>query len=252
MYRFVLRGRWLTGTIIVILLAAVFIRLGLWQLSRLHDRRERNARIEARLAEPVLPLTAVIAADAGGDAVDAVIDRRVRATGTYDPAAQVLVRNRTNDGVPGRWVLTPLRLGSGAVLVVNRGFVAQDDRVPAPPAGRVTVTGLLEPPQRRGTFGAKDPATGTLREINRIDLGRLQRQSDADLFPVWLQLESEQPKPAGAVPAVLPPPELGEGPHFSYAMQWFGFTLVGIVGWLALVRREAVDRARRARPDQPR
>lgn len=231
------RGRWLVGHVVVVLLAALFIRLGIWQLDRLHQRREHNRLVKDRTtAQPV----AFTSLPKDPDAADF---RIARAEGTYDVARQVMVRYRTYEGDVGSWVLTPLRLGDGSAVVVNRGWIPQD--APAStyraPGGTVDVVGLVQTTQTRGRFGPTDPATGTLANLARVDLARYQRQVPYDLAAVWLQLKSQSPPQPQRLPRPLPPPELGEGPHFSYAMQWFGFTLVGLIGWPLLIRRAKKD-----------
>lgn len=234
MPHWVLRGRWLVGHVVVVLLAALFVRLGVWQLDRLDQRREENALIRARMRAAPVAVGAL-----PRDPEDARY-RTATATGTYDASRQVTVRYRSLDGQPGAWVLTPLRLDLGRAVVVNRGWVpdgatAADYR---PPPGQVRVAGMAQTSQTRGSLGPADPPTGTLANLSRVDVARLQQQVPYELAPVWLQLRSQDPPQPGRLPVTLPEPDLGEGPHLSYALQWFGFTLVGLVGWPLLVRRE--------------
>src|SRR4029450_7301916 len=99
------------------------VNLGLWQLRRLDEKRDRNALIEARSEQPVTPVGELL--DPGDDhaTVEAVRHRSVTATGTYDDDATVAVRNRTQDGVAGAWLVTPLHLEGGERVGVIRGFV---------------------------------------------------------------------------------------------------------------------------------
>jgi len=182
------------------------------------------------------------------DAEDAVY-RRVTAVGTYDVDDQVIVRARSLDGRPGAWVLTPLITAPGVALVVNRGWFPTQGvphTAPAetgPPDGEVTVTGLLYPTQRRGRFGPTDPRTGTLTDLARADIERVQQQVGLDLYPAYLTLESQAPAQPADLPRPLPPPELDEGPHLSYAVQWFIFSTIAIVGYPLILRRAAGARA---------
>lgn len=244
MYRFALRGRWLVGHVVVLLLAALFVRLGIWQLHRRQERQAANARIEARLEAPAALIAELV--DPRAAFAPDVVDRQLRAVGRYDRANEVLVRSRSLQGASGKWVLTPLRLADGTAVIVNRGWVPLDDQAPlsgdaAAPSGQVTVRGLARASQQRGPFGPTDPRAGRLRELNRVDLPRLQRQLPYDVYPVWLQLQVQSPGPRGNLPALLPGPDLSGGPHFSYAMQWFAFAAVGLVGWPLLIRRSARD-----------
>src|SRR5687768_7354079 len=150
---------------------------GFWQLSRLQERKDRNALVRARQDEPVAPIDEIVSAadptDVGGD----VRFREASATGVYDEDAEVLVRNRSFDGAPGSWVLTPLVLDDGTALVVNRGWVPVTGEqalspVAAPPGGEVEVQGLLEQTQARGSFGPTDPDDEVLDTLSRVDLDR--------------------------------------------------------------------------------
>ena len=97
------------------------------------------------------------------------------------------------------------------------------------------MAGLLLATQERQGIGPTDPTEGVLGEIARVDLARLQQQYGADLYPVYLQLQTQSPPPA-TLPTVLPDPELTEGSHLSYAGQWFLFAAVGAIGWPILLR----------------
>jgi cytochrome oxidase assembly protein ShyY1 len=108
----------------------------------------------------------------------------------------------------------------------------------APPEGTVEVQGLLEASQSRGSFGPTDPSDEILDTLSRVDLDRYQEQVDGDLYPVWLQLESQDPPP-GDRPTPVDPPELTEGPHLGYAFQWFTFTVIALVGYPLILRRRA-------------
>jgi surfeit locus 1 family protein len=245
MYRFALRGKWLVGHIVVLALAALFVRLGIWQLHRLHERRAHNRVVETREAASPEPISRL--ADPTASSAPEAAYRRAEASGTYDATRQVRVRNRSLDGQPGELVLTPLRLTDGTAVVVARGWVplveggAPLPASVAPPSGPVRVEGLVLAPEKRGSFGPRDPATGTLPYLARVDIARYQRQLPYDVFPVYLELVRQRPPQSGELPKLVPPPELGEGPHFSYAMQWFSFATIGLIGWVALVRKGARD-----------
>lgn len=247
------RPRWLVGTVITVLLMVLFVNFGLWQLRRLDERRDRNADIEERSSRPVAPVAEVVDPEAGYDDVDDLVYRRASAEGRYDAEGEVRIRSRSLDGRPGVWVVTPLRLDDGTAVAVNRGFVPLSTDVPAPPGGEVAVTGLLFATQERQGIGPQDPTGRRLDELSRLDLDRLQQQYGGDLFPMWLQLaESDPPAEEGELPILLPEPERDEGPHLSYAVQWFLFAGIGAVGWPLLLRLAAAeDRQRAARAGDP-
>lgn len=259
--RSLLTPRWLLSHVLVAALVVVMVNLGLWQLRRLDERREANAAAAAALAQPVADLAAVVDPGAGFDSAEAEAAelRRVRVTGTYAEGDQVLVRSRSLDGAPGRWVVTPLVLGDGTAVAVNRGWVpvsAEGAEGPAPaeaapPGGTVTVEGVLRPTEERGRFGPADPDEGRLAHLARLDLARLQQQVDEDLYPLAVQLTASEPAQPGDVPVPLPLPETGdEGPHLSYAVQWFVFSTIAAVGYAVILRRQLADRRGPRRPGQ--
>jgi surfeit locus 1 family protein len=247
--RFWLRPKWVFGHLLCLLLVVVFINCGFWQLRRLHQKQHRNALIHAREAAPPTSLEDALRAGADG-----AVYRRVTVRGHWDAAETVLVRSRALNEQPGFHVLTPLVVG-GQAVVVNRGFAplgggtdeAIISNVVPEARGTVTVSGLLRASETRGSIGPRD-AAGTQLVVNRIDVPRLQRQVDEHLVPVYLQLTGPAPAP-GTFPALLPLPATDEGPHRSYAVQWFIFATVGVVGWPLLLRKQARDLAREGDPD---
>lgn len=223
---------------LVLLLIAAMIGAGLWQLARLDERKESNATIEARQGLPAEDLAVLLAAseDPGGD----LQYRRATVVGTFDHDGEVLVANRTLEGAPGFWVLTPLVTAPGEAVVVNRGFVgrsialAGDPGAYAPPDGEVTVVGVVQPSRSGGVLV---DAEG-VRQISRPDLEAIDELVDEALAPVLLQLEAAE-SPLLAVR----PPDLGEGPHLSYAVQWGVFTLIALIGYPLVLRRVVRGRA---------
>jgi surfeit locus 1 family protein len=246
-YRFALRPRWILSHLLIAALVIVMVDLGLWQLRRLHGRRDANAAIERAEHQPAVPVDTLVRP---GDAVDAgggVAYRRVTATGTYDTANEIIIRARSFDEQPGVWVATPLRLDSGGAVIVVRGFLPTQgtpDAVPAdaePPQGAVTATGLLQPSQVRGSFGPTDPAAGRLTNMARVDLARMQQQVPYPIVPAWLQLDTQAPAQTGPFPRTVPSPALDDGPHLAYAVQWFIFSTIAVVGYPLILRRKARD-----------
>jgi cytochrome oxidase assembly protein ShyY1 len=198
----------------------------------------------------VADLVPVGAADG---AVDDVLHRRAVAEGRYLADQTVVVENRTFNGAPGAWVLTPLELAPGEAVLVNRGFIGFDREgelvAPPPPPGVVRVEGLLQPGQQRGSFGARDPEEGTLAVVARVDLDRIDAQVPEQLLPAYLQRVTsspDEPAAAEARPQLVPlePPDVGEGPHLAYAVQWGIFAAIAAGGYLLLLRRVAKDQAK--------
>jgi cytochrome oxidase assembly protein ShyY1 len=255
--RFLLRPRWLAGLALVVLVTVSFVRLGFWQLDRLRQRHAYEALVARRLETPPVSLTDLLSSDVGADAIDF---RRVTAEGTFDTVHEVIVYGRTQGDRTGNHVLTPLVLDDGTAVAVDRGWVPLADDAPplldaAPPAGRVRVTGVLLPSETPGA--PADLSTAPVTVFARVDLGALAAQVPYVLAPAYLLLGSQDPAQSG-LPRIAPLPDPAESPpHLSYAIQWFTFAAIAVVGFVVLIRREyrrslrADDPAAHADADPP-
>jgi surfeit locus 1 family protein len=238
-YRFARRPKWIAGHVLAVVGIAVFTLAGLWQLDRLGERREQNDLIIARSqgAPTQLPIPTTVAADP--TAFEWLL---VEFDAEWRTGDEVLLRGRSLQGAPGNDLLTPAVFG-GTTIIVNRGWVPLD--LGGPPVGAadpttsaVTIRGVLRTTQERGSFGPVDPPTGRLDEVARVDVGRLAEQIEGPVYPMWVQLLDQQP-PQADLPRSRPLPELGEGPHLSYAVQWFIFAGIVVVGYPILLRSTA-------------
>jgi cytochrome oxidase assembly protein ShyY1 len=242
---FLVKPRWLVLTVLVVVATVAMVLAGFWQLRRLDERRGHNAVIRARTAAPAVAAGDVLRAGQPlGEAGAAVEWQTLTATGTYDAERGVLVRNRSLDGAPGYHVVTPLVLGDGTALLVNRGWIplspaaGQSPQAPPPPTGEVTVEGRARATQERGALGPRDPADGVLTEVARVDVARLAQQLPYPVLPAYVELTGQTPDPSSPLPRLIRPPELDEGPHLAYAVQWFIFASLAVIGWVVLVRRQ--------------
>lgn len=215
--------------------AATCLRLGLWQRSRLHERRERNADVAARRALPPVTVTG---------ASGPLADRRVVAQGEYDPQHEMLLRHQVVREVPGVLVVTPLRLaGSDAAVLVIRGFVPSPDGLSAPgldtlvERGPQTVEGVALPIEQAADSG-RPVDHGGRTSWQRLDGAALRTRLP---YPV-LDVAVAQ-APSAALPSLprrqaLRP--LDDGPHRSYMVQWFAFAATAtITGLVVLLGRRA-------------
>jgi surfeit locus 1 family protein len=255
-YRFLFRPAWLLSHLLVVLLVITMISLGFWQLRRLDEKQELNAVIEDRAELATVPITDLIDPDADFAEGDSVEYRQVQVTGIYQADDEVLIHNRTLNGSPGRWALTPLLLDDGTAVVVNRGWVpfammpGEPRPGTEPPTGEVTVVGAARSTTTRSGIGTSDPSAGVLDAMSRPDLGRLQQQLDYDVYPVLIQMESQVPEQESGLPVPLELPELSEGPHLGYAAQWFIFALIAIIGYPLILRRVAHGKAKAKASDE--
>lgn len=255
MYRFLLRPRWIGFHLLVVLGIVVMVNLGFWQLDRLEARRDFNAQVTARAVLPVEPVEGFLdgVREPGDAAVRDLEWRAVSATGTYRPAEQFLVVHRSQNGRAGVNVVTPMTLPDGRALIVNRGFVPLGFDIPDAPAGEVAVQGIVRASQERQTGQLTDPAEGVLAEVQRIDIGRLEPQIEGRVLPAYVDLLASSPAELPGYPEPVVQPDLSEGAHLSYAVQWFIFAASVAVGWVLAVRWSVMARRRdAARPADPR
>jgi cytochrome oxidase assembly protein ShyY1 len=240
MYRFLLRPKWIGFHVLVVAGIVALVSLGFWQLRRLDERRDFNARVEARTDLPPAPLDEVLASGPP----DEIEWRTVTVTGRYLPDEQFVIVNRSQGGRAGENVATPLDVGDGRTLIVNRGFVPLTVDVPPAPVGAIDVVGRVRQSQARRTGQLSDPSAGELTEVQRLDIPRLEPQLPGDVVPVYVDLLVSQPAEAPGLPDPVQRPPLGEGPHLSYAVQWFIFSLCVAIGWVLAVRRSIRTRRR--------
>lgn len=242
--RRLLRPAWIVSHLLVAGLLVTTVNMGFWQLRRLDGRQAHNASVAARAGEPVLPLVEVLASIAAGADPADLRFVRVIVTGVWDADREVLLANRSQDGVPGVHAVSLLLVdganpgaasdaGPAGGLVVDRGFVprpvqlAGDPGVWAPDDGEVVLAGSLD------LFRAGERGHGG--EVDRIDREALETRWATTLAPLWLR--SAVSTGAGTWPSPAPVVDLGDGPHRSYAVQWFVFSIIGILGYpLVLVR----------------
>lgn len=235
-FRFLLSRRWVLFTVAVAVLAYGTWWLGEWQWGRLESKHHDNAIIRANLGQKPEPVADVLAA--GRPVDDRTEWKRVTATGTYDTAHTIIWRYRTNDhSQSGVDVVVPLITADGTGVLVDRGWLASADQdnhpvpIPAPPAGQVTVTGWVRADATGDSTKVSD--LGTRAVSSRAIAPAIGRTLDAG----WIQLEAESPAPATAL-AANDQPDLSNGPHFFYALQWWFFGILAIFGYFYLMYDE--------------
>ncbi len=239
MYRFLRQPRWIAITLLVPVLIFLFLMLSQWQWHRHQARSVVNAEVATNSNQTPIPLEQLISPDSAL-AADAVW-RTVIATGRYDESGQVLVRLKTLNSAAGFWVATPLVTPSGRVLVVNRGWIRATGNArispiaPPPPTGPVEVTGILQPTE---SGPAAEPSDVPVGEVTGLDINRIGIAARAPVYPGYINLTSSTPAQAEGL-TLIPLPPRDDGSHLSYTMQWIVFSIMVVVGWFILVRREA-------------
>jgi cytochrome oxidase assembly protein ShyY1 len=235
-FGFLLSRRWLLFGVAIVLVAWATWWLGEWQFHRLEDRKESNAVVSANEDKPPAPVADILAP--GRAVPDDEEWRVVTATGTYDVEDTVIVRYRTREGAPGVDVVVPLVTDDGTALLVDRGWLqtersgtADPGAVPAPPEGVVTVTGWV---RADGTGDSTQVVDQSTRAISSVAIGEAL---DREVYGGFVDLRSEDPEPAQALEQVELP-ELDNGPHFFYGLQWWFFGVLAIFGFCYLAYDE--------------
>jgi surfeit locus 1 family protein len=225
--------------LVVALAIAMLCALGVWQLHRLTFKTALLDRIDARIHAPV-PLADE--SEWRRLKADDYEYRHVALSGSYEHEKETLVF-RPSAGTVGYLVLTPLQMASGALVIVNRGFVPSDKKEPASRlagqiTGMVTVTGLMRPPEARNFFTPADsPAQGIW--FTRDPLAIAQAKGLSRSAPFSIDLDAA-PIPGGLPrggTTVLAIPNN----HLEYALTWFGLAAA-----LAAIFAVVVDRERRS------
>jgi cytochrome oxidase assembly protein ShyY1 len=218
-FGFLLSRRWILFALVVAVLAYATWWLGGWQFRRLDDRKAENAVVRTNEHRGVAPVADVLSPDRDPSEQDEW--RVVSATGTYDEARTVVIRYQNRGGVQGVDVVVPLITATGTALLVDRGWLETDpsganrDDIPDPPAGEVDVTGYA-------------------RAISSDEIGPA---IEHPVYGGFVELRSEEPEPDTALePVELP--ELNNGPHFFYGLQWWFFGVLAIFGFFYLLYDE--------------
>ena len=236
-----MRRLWVRWTLLIVFAALVgttFVSLGEWQLDRLHQRREQNATVTANAAAPTRPADQIFTRPI----TDTDEWQRVEARGTFDADHQFVIRYRENGSADGYEVVTPLRMATGTLLV-DRGFVALPrgsqipTAAPPPPLGEVVVVGHV----RRNEHGRNRAITPVDGQIRLINSEAIAATLPYPVLNGYLSALSVEPPQIGNLQPIAPP-ELSEGPHLSYAVQWFIFTAFAIAGIVFFVRSDLRSR----------
>lgn len=239
--RSLLTPKWVLSHLFVAFMVVLMTGLGFWQLERLDERKADNTDVRIASQAPARPIEDLL-----GDA-DVLDHTTVTVTGTYRDDLSFLVANRTFDTQPGSWLATPVELADGRIVVVGRGWVSrrwvagEDPQSIDVPTGSVTVTGRLFESVDGGRIGQGSAA---LPEVSRVDLDTIEELLGADVVDRWVQLATQEPA-GGDLPVPVPPPLLDDGPHLSYAFQWFFFATGTVIAYVLILRRRLREGPRR-------
>ncbi len=219
-------------TVAAFAMVALTVWLGQWQSDRAEEKAGRQALLEARVAEAPVRLTGTVRS------ADELLFRRVRVEGRFVPEGQIFVDNRIHGGRAGFHVVTPLAIGGGGALVlVNRGWIARSAAYPAPPdvpvpAGDRVVEGLATLPPGRVLELSADTVSGNVWQ--NLSLSRYAERAGRDVLPVVILASAHAP----GLTAVVETPDAGIAKHREYALTWFSLATTVAALWIGLNLRK--------------
>lgn len=244
--------RWILVSILVIAAVGVMIRLGIWQLDRLEQRKAVNRQVSA-----VIDLPALQIAEHGTNELETQLYRNAIATGEYDFSHQVILTNQSNRDQLGVHLLTPMKLiDKDEYILVDRGWVPYQeyqngdlDKYEQP--GSSSAAGVLAGSSSRiGVRGCTNEAEQSNQQLVLlcVDLDEIQKTLPYELAALYLIRSPDnldEPPPIGTTVEF----DLSEGPHLGYAIQWFTFAIVLLIGYPIYVYRDT--KARENKSDNP-
>jgi len=246
------RRPWIFVTILVFIASIVMIRLGIWQLDRLAGRRAFNTQVLSQIDEPPLPLTSEVLSND----LESLEFRTVQIEGEYDLANTLVLGNQVWEDQVGVHILTPLKIaGTEEMILVDRGWITFEDwqnrnLAEYDEQGSVRAQGMLRVSQTKlGLRECLDETAGEAPfQVWCLALGGISQYLPYELLPVYLiqaPTGEQDTPPFRAIPQI----EISEGPHLSYAIQWFTFTAILLIGYPFFVRRELQARERKAQQE---
>jgi surfeit locus 1 family protein len=236
--------RWLLATFLVIAGVALCVRLGIWQLDRLEQRRAFNARVQAQIDQPPL----LLAGEALNEDLYNMEYRQVKVRGSYDFSHEVAIINQSYGNEWGAHLLTPLIIAeTGQAVLVDRGWIPHQDYQSGDWAkfaepGVVEITGVLRRPQVKAEIGGRTDPTPAPGEAQRkawnfVNIEQIGKQVDYPLLGVYIQ-QAPQASWTRLPYRTQPEIEISEGPHLGYALQWFTFAALLGIGYPFFIRRQ--------------
>lgn len=234
--------RWVALAVFLVILALVFVNLGEWQLARLDETRRQNDAVAANRDRPIVEPREVM----GAPVTDAEEWQRVRLYGRYT-GEQYRVKYRNHDG-PGIEVVAVFEIDSGDTVLIDRGFILRQqgkpdtEVLPPVPGSDVEVIGYL----RRDERAKENVITPRDFQVRGINSAAIGASLGRDLLPGYISLIESTPGNGEVLLPITPPPD-SEGNHFSYALQWFTFGGIALIGIVVLIRSDLKDRRKEQR-----
>lgn len=229
-WSFLRERRWLGYGVLLLIFSVCCVMLGNWQFERRAEARAEIDRIDRNYDAPAMPLADVMP-DSNVFDEHRMKWQTIEVRGEYEGEI-FLARNRPGPDGVGSNLVQALRLDDGRVFFIDRGWVPVSGTdvvpsgLPSASTGLVTVEARLragEPP-----IAGREASGSSVPSIYPEMLAELSGVGDEAVLAAYGQLVSETP--SGQTGVLAERPERDEGPHLSYALQWYVFILIGIAG----------------------
>jgi surfeit locus 1 family protein len=229
------RHKWQLITVAALTGVVITASLGRWQLSRASQKEQLQAAMVAQSEKFVVDALTLRNANQPTD----LLHQRAQLKGTWIADRTVFLDNRQMNARVGFFVVTPLRLEGGGVILVQRGWVPRNfvDRSVLPaietPRGVVQIEGRMAPAPSK-LYEPGPPSGGAIRQ--NIDVVQFSSETGLELLPVILRQTGTTSE---GMERQWPAPNLGVDKHYGYAFQWFGLSLLigGLYVWFQIIRR---------------
>jgi len=229
----------MAGHLLAAFMAVLFVVLGFWQLARNDHKHRLVEREKAAYAAPAPSVTTVTS-------VSDDEDTRVQARGRFDASHEAVLRNAVSNGNAGVDVLTPLRLDDGRAVLVDRGFIRASPQhgvtTDPPPTTTAVVHGIARESNVILRADSVDHLVDGRLAVPRVDLQTIGKTLPYPLLPVWIEAQAISPAPTGNSPALPQPPPPDPVNHLEYAVEWFAFALIPLIGWPLYLARTSRQR----------
>lgn len=229
------RLKTISFTAVILVVAATCTGLGWWQLNRLSQRRSANRESLAARTAPIV--------DLAEELPSTLVGRRVTVEGRYDRDRAFVLRSRPYRGNPGVQLVVPLLMEGDTAVLVNLGFVPAADAVHVDrkelrlPAGD-TVIGLAMELVANPGWGQAVVSRGDTT-WRHMEASAVASRLPYPFLPVVVVKAPSDT--AGGFPRALPFPPLDDGPHLSYAIQWFSFAAIALIGGMLWIRKHLLE-----------
>jgi surfeit locus 1 family protein len=239
------KRKWIFSTFLVLIAIILMVRLGFWQLDRLEERRFFNTHYLQQIEAASLELNPSNL----DDNLENMEYRRITVSGQYDFSKEVAIRNQSYEDRAGVHLLTPLIINeSDQAVLIDRGWIPLDAYLSSNwmefvEDKRATINGIIRLSQSSPSFGGRsdpDLQPGEIRIAwNFVNIDTISQQIPYPVLSIYIQ-QSPDPRWTDLPHRSKPEVEITEGPHLSYAIQWFTFVIILGIGYPIFIRRESL------------